>query len=377
MRIIKKLISVVLSITVTLSLFMMNSNALSTGNLGVNETNITWSFDENTGILSISGSGRMKNLASSNGFGGKARFIEQVIITGDIENIGSNMFGVCFSLVSVSLPKSIKEIGESAFLNCEELKNIYYEGTKAQWDEITVYNGNDYLLNAKINYTEESHVCTFGEWKITSEPTCVADGFKIRKCECGNEEKVTIPATGLHKFEWTTTIEPQCLTDGEEKQYCKTCNLTGETRKLDKTGHKPGEWSEINKPSCTDNGLRVIQCEECGVALEEEDIAPTGHSFGEWKTVTKETEERNGEEKRICKTCKYVEIRVVDNIKTLIGDVNGDSKITAVDARIILQIVAGLTSADTVELKIADVNEDKIITAVDARHILQIVAGLK
>ena len=376
MKIIKKLISVVLSIAVTLSLFMMNSNAISTEKLGVNETNIEWSLD-NDGNLLISGSGKMKNLDKYFTFDGEYSIIKNVIIEEGIVNIGSYVFGICQNMKSISIPLSVTEIGVNAFAEVSSLDNIYYSGTKAQWEEITIYSGNDCLSKAKINCAEEPHICTFGEWEITNEPTCVDDGYKIRKCECGNEEKLTIPATGLHKFEWKTTVEPKCLTDGEEKQFCKDCISTGETRKLDKTGHKPGEWSEITKPTCTDKGLRVIQCEECGATLEEEDIASTGHSFGEWKTVTKETEERNGEEKRTCKTCKYVETRVVDNINVIIGDVNGDSKITAIDASIILQIVAGIISSDIVELKIADVNEDKKITAVDASYILQMVAGLK
>lgn len=57
-----------------------------------------------------------------------------------------------------------------------------------------------------------------------------------------------------------------------------------------------------------------------------------------------------------------------------IGDVNGDDKLSAVDARMILQHVAGVkTIEDTSNL---DVSKDGKISAVDARIILQIVAGI-
>lgn len=59
------------------------------------------------------------------------------------------------------------------------------------------------------------------------------------------------------------------------------------------------------------------------------------------------------------------------------GDVNGDGTITAVDARMVLQSVAGLTAFDETKTKYADVNDDGAVTAVDARIILQIVAGLR
>lgn len=59
------------------------------------------------------------------------------------------------------------------------------------------------------------------------------------------------------------------------------------------------------------------------------------------------------------------------------GDVNGDGNITAVDARMVLQVVAGLKTNDYTMNKVADMNGDGTISAVDARIILQIVAGLK
>lgn len=62
---------------------------------------------------------------------------------------------------------------------------------------------------------------------------------------------------------------------------------------------------------------------------------------------------------------------------TVIGDANGDGKVTAVDARIILQDVAGINKLSSAQQKLADVNKDDKITAVDARMVLQIVAGIK
>ena len=58
----------------------------------------------------------------------------------------------------------------------------------------------------------------------------------------------------------------------------------------------------------------------------------------------------------------------------LCGDVNNDGNITAVDARKILQVVAGLETAENTD--VYDINGDGNISAVDARLILQFVAGL-
>lgn len=59
------------------------------------------------------------------------------------------------------------------------------------------------------------------------------------------------------------------------------------------------------------------------------------------------------------------------------GDVDGNGEISAVDARLILQVVAGLKKeADLKNAVGADVDGKNGVTAVDARVVLQIVAGL-
>ena len=62
--------------------------------------------------------------------------------------------------------------------------------------------------------------------------------------------------------------------------------------------------------------------------------------------------------------------------RTIWGDVNDDGNITAVDARIILQIVAGVKEETDFIKSIGDVNFDGKISAVDARIVLQVVAGI-
>ena len=66
----------------------------------------------------------------------------------------------------------------------------------------------------------------------------------------------------------------------------------------------------------------------------------------------------------------------IEEIEIEQGDVNCDGEITAVDARLVLQYVAGLVEDYEINMFYADANSDENITAVDARIILQKVAGL-
>lgn len=59
------------------------------------------------------------------------------------------------------------------------------------------------------------------------------------------------------------------------------------------------------------------------------------------------------------------------------GDIDGDGKVTAADARKILRISAGLEKVSGQEALNADVNNDGVINAADAREALLIAAGLK
>lgn len=61
----------------------------------------------------------------------------------------------------------------------------------------------------------------------------------------------------------------------------------------------------------------------------------------------------------------------------VLGDVNNDGMATAVDARVVLQHVAGIKSLTSSQMALTDMNGDGDITAVDARIILQKVVGLK
>ena len=58
------------------------------------------------------------------------------------------------------------------------------------------------------------------------------------------------------------------------------------------------------------------------------------------------------------------------------GDANGDGKVTASDARIILRIAAKLDSAEKLVFAVIDVNESGDITAQDARLTLRVAAQL-
>lgn len=77
--------------------------------------------------------------------------LTEIVLPDGCEYIGMIAFAECSALRIVTIPESIKEIAPSAFRNTD-LKDVYYKGTQAQWEDIIFGDDNDELLNATIHY---------------------------------------------------------------------------------------------------------------------------------------------------------------------------------------------------------------------------------
>ncbi len=101
------------------------SAEVDSGNCGENGSNVTWSFDPETGILTISGDGGMDH------YGGailpwhsRRQQIKNVIIEGGVTSVGDFAFSSCSNLTSITIPNSVTSIGMSAFNGCSSLTSI-------------------------------------------------------------------------------------------------------------------------------------------------------------------------------------------------------------------------------------------------------------
>ena len=73
-----------------------------------------------------------------------------------VTSIDYQTFSGCIRLTSITLPESLVSIGDRAFEDCSALTSVYYKGTKAEWDEISVDSGNEALQSATIYYYSET-----------------------------------------------------------------------------------------------------------------------------------------------------------------------------------------------------------------------------
>ena len=78
--------------------------------------------------------------------------LRSIKIPDSITKIAGSTFYGCSSLESIEIPKSVVVIGAGAFNSCGRLENIYYNGTKEQWNDIAVSVENEYIDDATIHY---------------------------------------------------------------------------------------------------------------------------------------------------------------------------------------------------------------------------------
>ncbi len=80
--------------------------------------------------------------------------LKEVKITGKVTKISDMSFANCNQLESVVIPASVTEIGESVFTG-ETTLNVYFGGTEADWNKITIGNDNKALETANIHYESD------------------------------------------------------------------------------------------------------------------------------------------------------------------------------------------------------------------------------
>lgn len=86
---------------------------------------------------------------------GTCRDLTTVVICEGVTNLSEYIFGDCMNLTSVTIPASVTNIDKEAFFECSKLQTVYFGGSEADWEAITIGADNDYLLGATVvyNYT--------------------------------------------------------------------------------------------------------------------------------------------------------------------------------------------------------------------------------
>ncbi len=118
--------------------FSPKASALSSsGSCG---TNVTYTFDESTGLLTISGTGAMENYSYSGSPFYNNSAVKSVVIDKGVTSIGINAFVFCNGLTDITIPDSVIGIGDYAFENCTGLTSIAIPDSVTSVGDCAFYN---------------------------------------------------------------------------------------------------------------------------------------------------------------------------------------------------------------------------------------------
>ena len=293
--------------------------------------NVTYSLDTETGVLTISGTGKMKDYSGEDSPFYQNSNIKSVIIENGVTSIGNLAFSSCNSLIEVSLPSSIISLGVSAFSGCENLMSISIPANVADIQSIA-FAGCKKLTSIEVDSNNENYSSINGVLfdKNITELVCYPAGKNdasytvpntvksfaygsFYDCEnltsviipngvtsiggasfwnCKNLKSIVIPKSvtkiDLFSFNGCESLKDIYYTGTQDEWNNITIgdgniNLTSATIHYnfvpctENQHNYYGEWKIIEEPTCTKVGLKQRTCSFDGY-VQKEEISAKGHT---------------------------------------------------------------------------------------------------
>ena len=235
----KKIISLLLSIAMLLTITSgLNLTAYADVQTGKCGDNVTYSLDTETGVLTISGTGKMTAFSrfDDSPFYQNSN-IKSVIIGNGVTSIGDYVFEGCENLTSVTIPNTVISIGDDAFDCCTSLTNVTIP------DRVTsIGNEAFYYCKSLTSVTIPDSVTSIGDYAfdgctslagvtVGNGVTSIGSGA-FNGCE--SLTSVTIPdsvtSIGSYAFDGCTSLTsitiPDSVTSIGDRAFYNCTSLT-------------------------------------------------------------------------------------------------------------------------------------------------------
>ena len=207
----------------------------------------TWAFDGCDNLTSVSILASVTSIEQ--GTFSSCAGLKSIVIPNSVTSIGNSAFCLCTNLKRIVIPNSVSSIGTNAF-SCSDLTDVYYDGTRADWNRITIGTGNDELSRATIHYdssgitigTEIRPVVTTtltSGGKVTLTAWAMPDNKKVKANWSLSEDSkayATISSAGVLTAKTVDAIQEITViatpTDGSP-EATKTIRIQPQAKKID------------------------------------------------------------------------------------------------------------------------------------------------
>lgn len=194
---------------------------------------------------------------------------------------------------------------------------------KLHYSDLTGHYNLCKNCQAKINKVNHIfNVKTVNEDTFAAPADCLTPARYFYSCECGAHTNDTMLVfedgdLGDHTFgEWTVSKDSTCVADGQKTRKCKVCSYTEyEDTDIDPDGHIwESDYTIDKEPTCTQAGSESIHCSLCDARKDIKEISPKGHDWSEWKTLVEPTITSEGKASRSCNVCGIKEEKALSKL---------------------------------------------------------------
>ena len=222
------------------------------------------------------------------------------------------------------------------FVGCKDPEPAHEHTFSDAWSKDGTYHWHAATCEHPTEVSEKAKH-TFGDWKVTKDPTEEEVGSKERICSvCNYKETAEIEKLAhTHKFSndwtydgayhwkaatcehttevsgkaahsfgnWTTTKEATEEAEGSKERSCTVCGYTA-TEAIEKLAHThkfAEEW--------TSDAIYHWHVSTCGHAVIDD---KSEHNFEEWNVTKESSCTENGERKTTCTICGYEKTEKTD-----------------------------------------------------------------
>ena len=240
------------------------------------------------------------------------------------------------------------------------------------------------VLTAQTEIAAKGH--TFGEWKTTKEATYINEGERTKTCSCGEKqtEKIAKLVAEKEAVDKSSNVAVKFTNDTYNGEMKVTADKQFDGTSYQILNNEKGKFkntlfditTSVNGKKVQPDGMVLVgiplpegyNAEETVVYYVAADGLKKMNSFYKDGMIWFETDHFSA--------YALVDESSENTTSYAMGDVNGDNKITAADARLVLRVSAKLEKLSQDAMAVADATKDNKITAADARLILRVSAKL-
>lgn len=199
--------------------------------------------------------------------------LETLEIPSGVQVIKEHAFVNAECLTAVSIPKSVIGIAAGAFAGCTNIQRVYYEGSKADWEDLPISADNDALEKADIYYnaTPSDYYCTV---------TCaVSPGgtVTVDKNTYAPGETVTVTAKPFSGYRLDTILVDGTAISGNTFAAAKNHTVSAVFEKLPVSGgDETFRIGDISVCTASGEALAAIPKGECLATIPVTNLSAPG-----------------------------------------------------------------------------------------------------